>query len=78
VRRLVIEAKGLHRRNHRPATATRNEQRLFSHLARQRARKRMSEQFENLLPIAREQRRTKSVQKRQHRGPVEFGVIYTL
>jgi len=34
VRRLVIQPERLHRRNHRAATTTRDQQRLFSHLPR--------------------------------------------
>ena len=75
---LMIEPQCLHRRNHRATTLPRNEQRLFTHLPRQRSRKRMPKQFENLLRITREQCRTESVQKRQHGGSVVFGVMYTL
>src|SRR5215213_10641888 len=38
----------------------------------------MLKQLENLLFLTREQRRTESVQERQHRDSVVFVVIYTL
>ena len=78
VSRLVIEPERLNRRDHRATTPARNQQRLFAHLPRQRASKRMLKELENLLRLAREQRLAESVQKRQHRDPVVFGVIYTL
>jgi hypothetical protein len=38
----------------------------------------MVEQLQDSLGIARQQRRTETIQKRQHRDSVVFGVIYTL
>ncbi len=43
VRSLIVKAKRLHWGDHRSAATTRNEQRLLTHLARQRARERMLE-----------------------------------
>jgi hypothetical protein len=78
MRRLVVEAKRLYRRDHGATTAPRDQQRLFSDLPRQRTSEWMVEQLQDSLGIASQQRRTKTVQKRQHGDSVVFGVIYTL
>ena len=78
MRGLIVKAKRLHRSDHRSAAATGNEHRLFAHLSRQRARERMLEKLVNLLRVSRKQRGAKRIQKRQHRDPVVFGVMYTL
>jgi hypothetical protein len=78
VRRLVVEAKRLHRRDHRAASAPRDQQRLLSDLPRQRASEWVLKQLQDSLGLASQQRRTQTIQKRQHRDPVVFGVIYTL
>jgi hypothetical protein len=78
MRRLVVEAKRLYRRDHGTATAPRDQQRLFSDLPRQRTSEWMVKQIPDSLGIASQQRRTETIQKRQHRDSVVFGVIYTL
>ena len=78
MRRLVVQAKSLYRRDHGAATAPRDQQRLFSDLPWQRTREGMVKQLEDSLGLASQQRCTETIQKRQHRDSVVFGVIYTL
>ncbi len=78
VRGLVLEAKRLYRRDHGAAAAPRDQQRLFSDLPRQRTSEWMMKQLQDSLGIASQQRRTETIQKRQHGDSVVFGVIYTL
>ena len=76
--RLVIQPKGLHGRDQAAPTTPRNQHRLLPHLPRKSARQRVLEQIENSLRITRKQRTAETIQKRQHKRPVVFGVIYTL
>jgi hypothetical protein len=54
MRRLVVEAECLYRRDHSAAAALRDEVRLFAYLTRQGTRERMLEQLENPLGVASE------------------------
>jgi hypothetical protein len=74
----MVQSKRLHRGDQRPPPTPRNQQRLLPNLPRQRARERMAEKLPDLLCVARQERRAKTVQEGQHKNPVVFGVIYTL
>ena len=76
--RLVVQPKRLHRRHQPTPTTPRNQHRLLPHLAGKSARQGMLEQIENSLRITRKQRTAETIQKRQHKHPVVFGVMYTL
>jgi hypothetical protein len=78
MRRLMVQPQRLHGSDHGATATTRNQQRLLTHLARKGPRERVTKKLENAVAVSGQQRGAQTVQKRQHRYSVVFGVIYTL